>query len=117
MGDCKERTRWSWLGVGASVSAMNALPLNGTELDLHRLATPFTQTRVQRPQQVRRLMTSIDADGRRVPLVVVGEGERFILIDGYQRWAALTRLGRDTAQVEVWDGPLSAALVQVLARH
>jgi ParB-like chromosome segregation protein Spo0J len=62
-------------------------------------------------------MASIDADGQRVPLVVVGEGERFVLIDGYQRWAALTRLGRDTAQVEVWDGPLSAALVQVLARH
>jgi ParB/RepB/Spo0J family partition protein len=96
---------------------MNVSPLSGTELDLHRLATPFTQTRVQRPQQVRRLMASIDADGQRVPLVVVGEGERFVLIDGYQRWAALTRLGRDTAQVEVWDGPLSAALVQVLARH
>jgi ParB/RepB/Spo0J family partition protein len=96
---------------------MNTSSLNGTELDLHRLATPFTQTRVQRPQQVRRLMASIDADGQRVPLVVVGEGERFVLIDGYQRWAALTRLGRDTAQVEVWDGPLSAALVQVLARH
>jgi ParB family transcriptional regulator, chromosome partitioning protein len=96
---------------------MNASPLNGTELDLHRLATPFTQTRVQRPQQVRRLMASIDADGQRVPLVVVGEGDRFVLIDGYQRWAALTRLGRDTAQVEVWDAPLSAALVQVLVRH
>ena len=42
---------------------MNASPLSGTELDLHRLVTPFTQTRVQRPQQVRRLMASIDADG------------------------------------------------------
>nr|WP_295450877.1 ParB N-terminal domain-containing protein [uncultured Thiodictyon sp.] len=96
---------------------MNASPLNGTELGLHRLATPFAQTRVQRPQQVRRLMAGIDADGQRVPLVVVAQGERFVLINGYQRWAALTRLGRDTAQVEVWEGPLSAALVQVLARH
>ena len=76
---------------------MNASSLNGTELDLHRLATPFAQTRVQRAQQVRRLMACIDADGQRVPLVVVSEGERFVLIDGYQRWAALTRLGRDTA--------------------
>ena len=96
---------------------MNASSLNGTELDLHRLATPFAQTRVQRPQQVRRLMTSIDANGQRVPLVVVADGTGFALIDGYQRWTALTRLGRDTAQIEVWDGPLSAALVQVLARH
>ena len=96
---------------------MNASLANGTELDLHRLEAPYAQTRLQRPEQVRRLMASIDADGQRVPLVVVGAGERFVLVDGYQRWAALTRLGRDTAQVEVWDGPLSAALVQVLARH
>ncbi len=96
---------------------MNTASLTGTEVDLHRLATPFAHTRVQRPQQVRRLMTSIDADGQRVPLAVVAQGAGFVLIDGYQRWAALRRLGRDTAQVEVWDGPLSAALVQVLARH
>ena len=84
---------------------MNASSLNATELDLHRLDAPYAQTRVQRPQQVRRLMASIDADGQRVPLVVVADGERFVLVDGYQRWAALSRLGRDTAQVEVWDGP------------
>jgi ParB-like chromosome segregation protein Spo0J len=96
---------------------MNAFPPNGTELDLHRLETPYAQTRMQRPEQVRRLMASIDADGQRVPLAVVGGGERFVLVDGYQRWEALTRLGRDTARVEVWDGPVSAALVQVLARR
>ena len=96
---------------------MNATPLNATELDLHRLDAPYAQTRVQRPEQVRRLMTSIDADGQRVPLVVVNDGERFVLVDGYQRWAALQRLGRDTAQVEVWQGPLGEALTQVLARH
>ena len=96
---------------------MNATPVNATELDLHRLDAPYAQTRVQRPEQVRRLMTSIDADGQRVPLVVVNDGERFVLVDGYPRWAALQRLGRDTAQVEVWQGPLGAALTQVLARH
>jgi len=91
--------------------------MNATELDLHRLDAPYAQTRVQRPERVRRLMTSIDADGQRVPLVVVNDGERFVLVDGYQRWAALQRLGRDTAQVEVWQGPLGQALTQVLARH
>ncbi len=96
---------------------MNAVPVIATELDLHRLDAPYAQTRVQRPEQVRRLMTSIDADGQRVPLVVVNDGERFVLVDGYQRWAALRHLGRDTAQVEVWQGPLGEALTQVLARH
>ena len=96
---------------------MNAAPVNAIALDLHQLDAPYAQTRVQRPEQVRRLMASIDADGQRVPLVVVAAGSRWVLIDGYQRWAALQRLGRDTAQVEVWEGPLAAALVQVLARH
>ncbi len=45
-------------------------------------------------------MTSIDANGRRVPLLVVADGAGFVLINGYQRWTALTRLGRDTAQIE-----------------
>ncbi len=96
---------------------MNASPVNAIALDLHQLDAPYAQTRVQRPEQIRRLMASIDADGQRVPLVVVAEGSRWVLVDGYQRWAALQRLGRDTAQVEVWEGPLAAALVQVLARH
>jgi ParB-like chromosome segregation protein Spo0J len=96
---------------------MNASPVNATELDLHRLDAPYAQTRVQRPEQVRRLMASIDADGQRVALVVVADGPRWVLVDGYQRWAALQRLGRDTAQVEVWEAPLGEALLQVLARH
>ena len=96
---------------------MNAAPVNAMVLDLHQLDAPSVQTRVQRPEQVRRLMTSIDADGQRVPLVVVAEGPRWVLVDGYQRWAARQRLGRDTAQVEVWQGPLGAALTPVLARH
>jgi ParB-like chromosome segregation protein Spo0J len=96
---------------------MNAAPLNGIELDLHQLDAAYAQTRVQRPEQVRRPMASIDADGQRVPLVVVAEGPRWVLVDGYQRWAALQRLGRDTARVELWEAPLGEALVQVLARH
>ncbi len=86
-------------------------------LDLHQLQAPFRHTRVQRPAQIRRLMQSIDADGQRVPLAVVTGSEQFILVDGYSRWEALQRLGRDTAVVEVWSEPLAGALIQVLARH
>ncbi|MBK8639508.1 MAG: ParB/RepB/Spo0J family partition protein [Chromatiaceae bacterium] len=96
---------------------MHAAPVNGIALDLHQFDAPYAQTRVQRPEQVRRLMASIDADGQRVPLMVVAAGPRWILVDGYPRWAALRHLGRDTAQVEVWQGPLGEALTQVLARH
>jgi ParB-like chromosome segregation protein Spo0J len=86
-------------------------------LDLHQLQAPFRHTRVQRPAQIRRLMQSIDADGQRVPLAAVTGSEQFILVDGYSRWEALQRLGRDTAVVEVWHEPLAGALIQVLARH
>jgi hypothetical protein len=55
---------------------MNAAPVNAIALDLHQLDAPYAQTRVQRPEQVRRLMASIDADGQRVPLVVMAEGPR-----------------------------------------
>jgi ParB/RepB/Spo0J family partition protein len=96
---------------------MNATSPVGTELDLHRLDAPYAHTRLACPQEVRRLMASIDADGQRVPLMVVSAGERWILLDGYRRLAALERLGRDTARVEVWGGPVADALAQVLARH
>jgi ParB-like chromosome segregation protein Spo0J len=87
---------------------MNATAPLGLELDLHRL---------ERPEQARRLMHSLEANGQQVPLVVLAQGERVLLLDGYQRWAALTRLGRDTARVEVWSGALALALAQLLARH
>ena len=96
---------------------MNATAPVGLELDLHRLERPYAHTRLQRPEQVRRLMHSLEANGQQVPLVVLAQGERFVLLDGYQRWAALTRLGRDTARVEVWSGALALALMQLLARH
>jgi ParB/RepB/Spo0J family partition protein len=96
---------------------MNATAPAGLELDLHRLERPYAQTRLERPEQVRRLMHSLEANGQQVPLVVLAQGERFVLLDGYQRYAALTRLGRDTARVEMWSGELAAALVQLLARH
>jgi ParB family transcriptional regulator, chromosome partitioning protein len=96
---------------------MNATAPVGFELDLHRLERPYAHTRLQRPEQVRRLMHSLEVNGQQVPLLVLGQGARFLLLDGYQRWAALTRLGRDTARVEVWSGELALALVQLLARH
>jgi ParB-like chromosome segregation protein Spo0J len=96
---------------------MSTPSANAIELDLHRLDTPYAQARVQRPQQVRRLMASIDAHGQQVALTVVGGPQRFVLVDGYLRWQALTRLGRDTAWVEVWGGAPAAALMQVLARR
>jgi len=89
----------------------------GEPLDRHRIDTPFAHTRVQDPASVRRLITSLEAAGQQVPLIVVAAGERRVLVDGYRRWEALGRLGCDTAECVVWQCGLAEALGQVLARH
>ena len=89
----------------------------GEPIDRHRIDTPFAATRVHHDEAVRRLIASLEASGQQVPLVVVEAGERMVLVDGYRRWEALGRLGRDTVQCVVWHCALAEALGQVLARH
>jgi ParB/RepB/Spo0J family partition protein len=90
---------------------------SGEPIDRHRIDTPFAHTRVHRPESVRRLIASLEAVGQQVPLILVERGERLVLVDGYRRWDALGRLGRDIVQGVVWQCGLAEALAQVLARH
>jgi ParB family chromosome partitioning protein len=91
------------------------------ELDLYRLELRFAETRLPEPRAVERLAQSIEQCGQLIPCVAVPAGgapplrERWVLIDGYRRVAALKRLGRDTAQVQVWRCELSQGLLQALA--
>ena len=86
------------------------------ESDLHRLDLRFACLRLQQPRMVDRLARSIEQSGQLVPVVAVAEPQRWVLIDGYLRIEALHRLSRDTARVELWDCPLSQALLCVLVR-
>jgi ParB/RepB/Spo0J family partition protein len=97
---------------------MNEPSPDGREsIDLHRIDTPFADTRVHQPGAVRQLIASIEANGQQVPVIVVQVDERLVLVDGYRRWQALGRLGRDTVCCRVWQCALPEALAQVLARH
>jgi ParB/RepB/Spo0J family partition protein len=94
----------------------------GLEIDLHRLELRFAETRLPEPRAVERLAQSIAHCGQLIPCVAVPAGgalpplrERWVLIDGYRRVAALKRLGRDTAQVQVWRCELAQGLLQALA--
>jgi ParB family chromosome partitioning protein len=59
-------------------------------LDLHRLDLRYASLRLPDPPAITRLARSIAADGQLVPCIAVaGEGEAFILVDGYRRIAAL----------------------------
>jgi len=65
----------------------------------------------------RRLLASLADSGQQTPIVVVaaeGQADRYIVIDGYKRIAALEQLGRDTVEVVVW--PMSEAAAVLLDR-
>jgi ParB/RepB/Spo0J family partition protein len=93
------------------------------QIDLHRLELRFAETRLPEPRAIERLAQSIEQCGQLIPCVAVPAGgaqpppvsERWVLIDGYRRVAALKRLGRDTAQVQVWRCELAHGLLQALA--
>jgi ParB/RepB/Spo0J family partition protein len=71
---------------------------------------------VRHPARQRRLLASLADSGQQTPIVVVAEGQadRYVVIDGYKRIAALEQLGRDTVEVVVW--PMSEAAAVLLDR-
>ena len=68
------------------------------QLEFHQLERRMEHLRVRRPERHRRLLASLAASGQQTPIVVVAaeQPDQYLLIDGYQRVAALEQLGRDT---------------------
>ncbi len=96
---------------------MKRFDMQTLETDLHRLDLRFASLRMRQPRLVDRLARSIEQNGQLVPLVAVAEqADRWVLVDGYLRIEALGRLSQDTAWIELWDCPLSQALLWVLVR-
>jgi ParB family chromosome partitioning protein len=88
------------------------------QIDLHRLELRFANARIVDGAAVQRLANSIHEEGQLVACIAAGQPQAgaLVLIDGYRRVAALSRLGRDTALVQCWSCPLEQALAQMLAR-
>jgi ParB family chromosome partitioning protein len=87
------------------------------ELEFHQLDRRWEHLRVRRPERQQRLMASLVASGQQVPIVVVTETDRpdrYLVIDGYKRIAALEQLGRDTVEAVIW--PMTEADAVVLDR-
>jgi ParB family chromosome partitioning protein len=74
-------------------------------LEFHQLERRFEHLRVRRPERHRRLLASLAASGQQTPIIVVPaeQPDKYLLIDGYQRVAALQQLGRDTVEAVVWS--------------
>jgi len=86
-------------------------------LELHQLDRRWEHLRVRHPGRQRRLLASLADSGQQVPIVVVtaeGQADRYVVIDGYKRIAALEQLGRDTVEAVVW--PMSEAAAILLDR-
>ena len=86
-------------------------------LEFHQLDRRWDHLRVRHPARQRRLLASLAEVGQQTPIVVVaaeGQADRYVVIDGYKRLAALQQLGRDTVEAVVW--PMSEAEALVLDR-
>ncbi len=87
------------------------------QLEFHQLDRRWEHLRVRNPARQRRLLASLADSGQQTPIVVVaaeGQADRYVVIDGYKRIAALEQLGRDTVEVVVW--PMSEAAAVLLDR-
>jgi len=87
------------------------------QLEFHQLERRWEHLRVRHPSRQRRLLASLADSGQQTPIVVVaadGQADRYVVIDGYKRIAALEQLGRDTVEAVVW--PMSEAAAVLLER-
>ena len=87
------------------------------QLEFHQLDRRWEHLRVRHAGRHRRLLASLAEVGQQTPIVVVaveGQADRYVVIDGYKRIAALEQLGRDTVEAVVW--PMSEAAAVLLDR-
>jgi ParB family chromosome partitioning protein len=87
------------------------------QVEFHQLDRRWEHLRVRHPARQRRLLASLAEAGQQTPIVVVlaeGQADRYVVIDGYKRIAALEQLGRDTVEAVAW--PMSEAAAVLLDR-
>jgi ParB family chromosome partitioning protein len=75
------------------------------QLEFHQLDRRWEHLRVRQPRIQRRLLASLAESGQQTPIVVVlsaDHRDRYLVIDGHKRIAALQQLGRDTVEATVW---------------
>lgn len=74
------------------------------DLEFHQLDLRYERLRRHDAEREKRLVASLARIGQQVPVVVVnGESDRFVLVDGYKRVRALVRLREDTVLATRWD--------------
>ena len=83
------------------------------QLELEQLDRRYETLRIVEAGRLARLEASVAQLGQQSPVLVVAEGDRYVLVDGYQRVAVLERLGRDLVDVAVLPMEEVGALLEV----
>jgi ParB-like chromosome segregation protein Spo0J len=84
------------------------------EIELHIVELRYAHTRVANPRSRDRMTRSIERYGQLSPVLVIAEGERLVLMDGYLRVGSLKALGRDTVIGSISEIDECRALLQIL---
>jgi len=84
------------------------------QLEFHQLDQRWELLRVRQPRLQRRLLAALAEAGQQTPIIVVtapDDSDRYLVIDGHKRIAALRQLGRDTVEAAVWAMSEAEALL------
>lgn len=87
------------------------------ELELVRLDLRYEELRARSAARERHLLSSLAEVGQQTPIIVVLDGAREVVLDGYKRVRTLRRLGHDTVRATTWDlGELDALVLERILR-
>ena len=87
------------------------------ELELHQLDRRYEALRTRSARRERRLIASLSEVGQQTPIVVVRDGARWVVVDGYKRVRAVHRLGHDVVRAVEWMlGELDAVVLERVMR-
>lgn len=87
------------------------------DLELHQLDRRYEALRTRSARRERRLLASLSEVGQQTPIVVVRDGERWVIVDGYKRVRAVHRLGQDVVRAAEWLlGELDALVLERVMR-
>ena len=84
------------------------------QLEISQLDLKYAHLRVENPSASKALLASIAESGQQTPVLVVGGSSKsqYILIDGYRRVSALSKLALDHVDTVLLSVPEAEALVQ-----
>jgi ParB-like chromosome segregation protein Spo0J len=87
------------------------------ELELHQLDRRYEGLRTQSARRERRLLASLGEVGQQTPIIVVRDGARWVVVDGYKRVRVVHRLGQDVVRAAEWAlGELDALVLEHMLR-